>query len=508
MLSLRKLALLPALLAACLSATASADDTVGVLLKRLDELEKRLHELESKTASDPTLAPEVPATPAAAPDQPPNTDASGFTLQSLILAGSERLEISGSIRLRGEYKDNVTDFAKGRSDGQEFILSRVRLRFDFHVLEDLDAVVEIQDSRQFGDEGTPVSTARELEATDLSLGYIEARNLLVEGLGVRAGRQILSFGDERLVGAFDYNNFSNRFDALSVFYRLAGDRPAEAGPYAAKPPDLVFAQAFLAILDETNLASDDAIFTGIDARFQPVEPLSASIYYFYLDDMDEDATRGEDGLFGNRQIHTFGSLWKFALAGFSVSSEGALQFGDHAHDDLEAFAFAGEVAYQLKDVPWKPKLGAGFAWASGDDDPDDGRRGTFENLFPTNHLFYGVMDLFSWQNLEDLWVRADVFPVEGLSIWVAYHFFRLDENDDFWYDAARVPIRPNASPRTSAQHASKTVGHEIDLSVRYVVNRNFSFLLQYGHFFAGPYVEDTGLHSDADFVALTAQLDF
>ena len=35
-------------------------------------------------------------------------------------------------------------------------------------------------------------------------------------LTLKVGRQILSYGDERLIGAFDWNNFGRTFDAVKL----------------------------------------------------------------------------------------------------------------------------------------------------------------------------------------------------------------------------------------------------------------------------------------------------
>ncbi len=467
------------------------EDDAADLRRQLEEVMQRLEALERQQLEEANA------------NEPQPTDEGGpFSLQKVLLPDSEGLEISGVIRLRGEYKDNLTDFAKDISDEQEFVLSRIRLRFDVHVLEDLDVVIEFQDSRQFGDEGGPVSTAREQQATDLSLGYLEVRNLLVEGLTLRAGRQKLSFGDQRLVGGFEYNNFANRFDALSLIYKLG-----TVGEGKKKKP-MFWTHAFFSILEETNTQSDDTIFAGIYNQLNPIEEYTAELYYLLLNDMDQDGVRGENGLEGNRHIHTFGTRHNVEVGGFGATAEGMLQYGEYADDDVLAFAVALNARYKLDALPWKPQLGAYYTWASGDDDPNDGDRKTFENLFPTNHLYYGAVDLFSLQNVENIQGRIKFWPAEGLSFWIDYHFFRLADTEDFWYNAGRRAIRSSSSPRNTGRSSSNTVGQEIDLSVAYKLNGNVSFLLQYGHFFAGPYVKDTGNHSDADFVGLTAQVTF
>ncbi|MDF1666152.1 MAG: alginate export family protein [Planctomycetota bacterium] len=326
--------------------------------------------------------------------EPGNTVETGpaeTTLQSIFLKNAKKLKIYGQARVRGEIKDNNTDIDSSLSDRDEFALLRVRLGFQFTVREDLTVVAEFQDSRQFGGESTPASTGRELESTDISLGFIEAHDLLVDGLNVRLGRQILNFGDERLVGAFEYNNFANRFDALSVIYRIS-DKKYDVIPTDTSA-DKLRIHSFLAIVDETNLNNDDAVFGGVYVTVDDWIPAGLmEAYYFLLNDSDNRAFTGENGRTGNLTVHTVGTRGKFWIEPFIVIFEGAYQFGEFADDDIKAYAVSANLIYKAFKLPWQPRFALTYNYASGDDDPTDGDRKTFNNLFPTNHLFYGVTD--------------------------------------------------------------------------------------------------------------------
>lgn len=442
-------------------------------------------------------------------DEPGNTVETGpkeNTLQSIILRKSKDLTIFGQARVRGEIRDN-SDFDSSLSDRDEFALLRLRLGFQFKVREDLTVVAEFQDSRQFGGETMPASTARELETTDISLGFIEAHDVLIDGLNFRLGRQILSFGDERLVGAFDYNNFSNRFDALSVIYRISNTKydviPADTGA------DKLRIHSFLAVVDETNLNTDDAIFAGVYVTVDDWIPAGlVDAYYFLLNDSDNRAFTGENGRTGNLQIHTVGGRGKFWIEPFIVVFEGAYQFGEFADDDVSAFAISANLVYKAFTLPWTPRFVLTYNYATGDDDPTDGDRGTFNNLFPTNHKFYGATDLFAWQNMEHTQFRLQFFPTAKFTFFFDYHFFRLAEVRDFQFNGLQSPIRPDLSPRNNGRRGSQTVGHELDVTFKYRINDNVTLFGQYGHFFAGPYYRTTDSDTDVDFGQFSIIIDF
>ena len=67
------------------------------------------------------------------------------------------------------------------------------------------------------------------------------------------------------------------------------------------------------------------------------------------------------------------------------------------------------VGYDWLNTAWTPRLFVEYNYASGDNSPANAKGGvtggsihTFQNLFPTNHPLFGTMDLFSWQNMEDV----------------------------------------------------------------------------------------------------------
>ena len=49
-----------------------------------------------------------------------------------------------------------------------------------------------------------------------------------------------------------------------------------------------------------------------------------------------------------------------------------------------------------------------FNYGSGDDDPQDGAHGTFDQLYPLGHAYYGYIDPFALQNLRNTEVTPSV----------------------------------------------------------------------------------------------------
>ena len=65
----------------------------------------------------------------------------------------------------------------------------------------------------------PGMLPEQVTTSKIRQGYIEIGNAKEFPLTLKVGRQILSYGDERLIGAFDWNNIGRTFDAAKLRWR-------------------------------------------------------------------------------------------------------------------------------------------------------------------------------------------------------------------------------------------------------------------------------------------------
>ncbi|HYF35799.1 MAG TPA: alginate export family protein, partial [Prosthecobacter sp.] len=314
-----------------------------------------------------------------------------------------------------------------------------------------------------------------------------------EHLSLKLGRQVLSYGDERLVGPLEWLNFSRTFDAAKLRYQQ----------------DQWWLEAFTSSvvrIHESEFNVSDWL-DGHDARNQffsglyfSTQVLPFQITDLYLFHLHEEAAAGStDHL-------TFGTRWKgdpAELAGWDYTIELAGQAGQFAGQDLRAFASHLETGYNWLRCGWKPRLALEYSYGSGDGDPTDGQVHTFQNLFPTNHPPYGFMDVFSWQNMHNLALRFAAQPHPQIKTTLDFHAFWLDDTADAWYRANGVTrVRPIAPA------ASSYAGSEVDFTIGSKFNKHIDVLFGYSHFFAGAYLDDTGAGSDADFAYLMVTLNY
>lgn len=410
----------------------------------------------------------------------------------------DKISIGGEVRTRGEwynnfYTANTPGLANGLSEyDDEFILLRSRAHLDIHPDDWWRVYVEVQDARQFesnyiGRRAVPNNFESDF---DLFQGYLDLNKIGGSPFSLRVGRQILLYGNQRLVGPSNWGNTSRTFDAIKL--SAAVEDKGVIDFFIAQPVIHDWG-TFNTPDDGLPGTGDDNTLYGIYSSWKTIPYMDVFEAYYLM--RENDNAGDEVQTLGVRGKGTFAERWDW-------EAELAGQFGDFRNRDHLAFATHIEAGYTF-DMAYKPRLAAEYSYATGDEDPTDADNETFDNLFPTNHMHYGQMDLFSWRNMHDLGVSASAKPLENLLAVLSLHNFFLDEPDsDAWYNAGGGILR------NPAAGADSYVGTEIDIKATYNVFKNLDIEGGYSHFFAGSFVDDTGDDDDADWAYVSALLKF
>jgi hypothetical protein len=217
--------------------------------------------------------------------------------------------------------------------------------------------------------------------------------------------------------------------------------------------------------------------------------------------IDDMAMMGEIAN-GKTRFVTLGFRIARKTGNWDYSVEVPFQIGDVRGDNLQAFAFAAVFGYTFATARWKPRASIEVAYASGDANPADGDQDAFQHLFPTNHLYYGYMDLVGWSNILDLRVRLVAKPTGKITITLDYHYFWRPEREGNWINAGGGVIR------TGAPGTSRHLGDEVDLQIIWKPNKPLSFLAGYAIFVPGSFISQTGQDPLAHFFYLQARAKF
>ncbi|TVQ62279.1 MAG: alginate export family protein [Phycisphaerales bacterium] len=397
------------------------------------------------------------------------------------------LSVGGQQRLRFERFEN---FGFNPANDDTYLLSRTRLHMDLQAGEHLRAFVEVISANTTGRDLPGGKRPLDVDTFDLLNAFGDVRFSLDDDarLTLRLGRHELLFGRQRLVSPLDWVNSRRTFEGVSAIldwadWRISGfwTRPVTVRKY------------------DWNKAESGGQFFGVYAATKP-GPVGFDLYWLGV---DRDRTTIASST-GSEHRHTLGarSHGLIAETGLDFDVEAALQFGRHDGRDVFASMFSAEVGYRFTGAPWRPRLSAGFDYASGDRNAGNGEAGTFNQLFPLGHAFFGAVDLVGRQNIVAARVGLSVSPHETLTLSADGHFFWRAETGDALYNAGGGVVRG------PAPGASREVGQELELAARYNPGRGWSLMAGYSRFFAGKFIEDTGPSEDVDFLFTSVQFTF
>jgi Alginate export len=415
-------------------------------------------------------------------------------------------------RFRFEGRENTFDFNSDVDSltDDTFFLNRFRIGLAYKPVDWLKFYVQGQDAQEWDSDRPDIPGAMGAEGDD----NFDLRQLYVQigtkPVSLTLGRQVLQYGDERLIGPGEWNNITKTWDAAKIQIT----QPLfTVDIFAASIVNIYRDSINLSDLFNGSEMHRDQIFSGIYASSSFLNFQTSDFYVLFLDQEVPNPTAPAitspatfTGLTGKRtDFVTVGTRLKGdpkKLHGWEYEGEFAFEGGRVADLNLNAFAAHVGFGYNF-DALWKPRLWLEYNFATGDHDPTDGRIETFQNLFPSNHPKYGFMDLFSWQNLHDLEFSVKAKPCKPVGLEADFHSFWLANTNDSWYRANGVtrvrPITPGADPH---------VGDEIDLLVTYQPVKWLNIWAGYSHFFTGKYVADTGPSDDADFGYVQATFTF
>lgn len=393
------------------------------------------------------------------------------------------LSVYGQIRVREELRNHL--FSPGNPNGAnsfDFALLRSRLALEVEVDEHLTAIVEIQDARRFGEEG---STTADTAGVDLKRGAIVWDDLLDRPLRLEVGRFVMAYGDERLIGALEWANPGRSFDGIRASFR---------------PGDASYVDLFGARIRDAAGTDDDQDLLGVYAGTSRLLPESeVEAYALYLRDGIERP--GESGR-GDTGFATLGARIAGDRGGFDYSGEAAVQVGRVDGDDLSAWGAALVAGYTFADLPATPRLGLELDHATGDADPTDGENGQFQTLFPTNHRHYGYADLVGWSNMRDLKAGLSLRPHEQLMLTGDFHHLELADSAGDWITTNGAVVRPGVPG------APTGLLDELDLVLTWQPRQPLTLQFGWAHVWPGDFIRATGEAPDADFAYAQLWLKF
>src|SRR6188474_1483819 len=126
-------------------------------------------------------------------------------------------------QMRFEFRENNFDFNDGADalTDDSWLLNRFRAGILLKPSDRVKIYVQAQDAREFGSDRPDIPGALGAEGDnpfDLRLAWIEIGDGKNSPFSVKAGRQVILYGDQRLIGPLEWSTLSRTFDAVKLRY--------------------------------------------------------------------------------------------------------------------------------------------------------------------------------------------------------------------------------------------------------------------------------------------------
>jgi len=371
--------------------------------------------------------------------------------------------LSLDMEVRGR-SEGQTAFSYAAGTGQGYELSRVWGGVSVTPTHWLTGYAQFMDSHAL-DLPLAYTAANMRDSFDLRQGYLEGHG---ENFDVKAGRQELRFGGERLVGISDWTNVSRTFDGFTA---RVGDK---------NRVDLFSASVVTIHPTSFDDHAGGLNFHGAYGTITTLVPKTSIEPYVFIKAMP--SVKSQQSLYGTETEVAPGMRIRGNMPmGFDYTVEGVLERGSYSNDSIHAGAAYTKLGWTEERLPWKPRLQGEYDYATGNPHHNTTRIGTFDQLYPSAHNVFGLTDLFGWQNIQQERINLDLNPAKNLTLLIQEGFMQVATRMDGVYSgSASETVKP-----PTGGFASDDIGKEFDASAKYVFHSYIVTNVGVGHFFPG-----------------------
>ncbi|MEO8961146.1 MAG: alginate export family protein [Ginsengibacter sp.] len=377
---------------------------------------------------------------------------------------NEELRMNIQLRPRAEFRNGLfTPILEGQQPAA-FVAQRSRIGFTYSRNEKLKIGLSTQAVTTWGNDPQVQTTANEV-----SLYEAWAQLYFNPEWSLKAGRQVLSYDDERILGALDWNNAGRKHDALLLGFdnnKFKVDLGAAFNQNSEKVTNTFF---------NSSSSQPYKAMEFLWMKYKFTDALSVSTLALNLDMQN----RGDSSV-SHLQI-LGGNIYykknKLNVSGTYYYQTGRNPLKNSSVIKTNAWMTAAKVDYSFnKNII----LGIGSDYLSGRDmNATSSNVSYFNPLYGTHHKFYGAMDYFyvsSAHNNVGLWdsyVTLNINAAEKFSWQIALHQFE---------SAARVI-------NYSGSKAASALGNEADISFGYKVMKDVKLMGGYSQMFTNPSIK-------------------
>jgi hypothetical protein len=390
--------------------------------------------------------------------------------------GGQQTELAVQVRQRLELLENFNDKFYGAdpklgSSSDTYLLSRLRLGLSHQFNQHLSGKISLQDSRVFGwafddqdwvnSEFSGMEHNPQSDPLELGETWLQYKQ---NGFSAQAGRQPISYGNNRVFGPGEWKNSGKWvWDAVKASYACNKNWA-----------EIFYGETMLHEPDVFSLEHRHGyVGAGLYGHFQVTDFLA-------LEPIAASKNNDESDDYAEKELRYYGARLLLELDSFTADGTYMQQTGDITAEnggttDSDAYGWNLDLEYRF-NPQWA--VGSTVSFASGDDkDTPDNER--FDAVYGASDKYYGLMNFMSWSNLLDYGLLITFQPQKKLQVKAEYHQFHADQIDDKW-----------KSYKSGLKTDSDHYGNEIDLAVKWNLNKTWKFYAGAGIFMPGDAIEE------------------
>ena len=385
----------------------------------------------------------------------------------LIDHSAAYLTIGGDYRGRYEHYSNQL-FGLALDNSSSSRLQRFMLHADLQ-LESSRLFVQLA---KYTEEGLTYGP-RPLDESELDIQQAFYENNTAWGK-IKVGRQEFILGGGKKTGVREGPNQRRSFDGIN--FTVKGDSKSAF--------DIFYMQEVQAKKESfKDSSSSDIKFYGVHAKALIAWDNDVSMDLFYYG-YNHDHKAYEQGV-GKEERYSIGTRLYKKRGNIQFDYELTYQNGDFEQYDISAWGFASETSFLVENIDWINNLGIRINYASGGNNSQDGKLGTYNALFP-NAAYVSESALFAPSNIKDIQPFVNLKLTPNLAVFVGLDFLWRASKGDGLY------INPGFPLLTSETSNDSFYGTQINVIVTWQLTHFFSIQGSYTNTNVGGFIKDSG----------------
>jgi hypothetical protein len=419
-----------------------------------------------------------------------DTAKKGFnTLKYIPLGKKSYASFGGEIREQYQYFDNlnfgdVPPTTKEISVGQ--LWHRVMLHSNIEIGTKARIFIQLNSTFRFFN---PNPVTPEIDENQLSLHQAFIDYKFSKHISVRAGRQEMGYGNNRILTFREGPNTRLTFDALILKYT---NKKRKIDLLAVTP---VVSKQF--IFDDQSFKESVMGIYGTE-YFIPKKLLMD----YYALNFNSD-TRRYNFVSGKENRQTFGLRFFSQNAVLNYELESTYQTGTFNNSKIRAYAFSTDVNYVINKKN-NFIIGVGANYISGDKDKTDNNLNTYNLIF--SKPSYGLAAPIGSSNIVNVNPYIKISPTKKLNLYAGVYFLNRQSNQDGTYSPGMAQVRPTTANLFLS--SKKGIGTQYAIETGYTLNKHFFFAIDAAYLKAGNYVKETGKGDDVGYLSFKAAFKF